>query len=76
MFDYLLKIRNPQVKIPAGISLKEVGRGQTFTLYRIDQDTELRSIGRWSGAALRRLRAIGPDPTIVIFPNGRDSDVR
>jgi len=37
-FDYLLEIRNPQVKMPTGISLNEVARGQTFTLYRIDQD--------------------------------------
>jgi hypothetical protein len=39
MFDYLLEIRNPQVTIPTGISLKEVERGQTFTLYRIDGGT-------------------------------------
>jgi hypothetical protein len=38
-FDYLLEIRDPHFEIPAGISLKEVGRGQTFTLYRIDQGT-------------------------------------
>ena len=38
-FDYLLEIRDPYFEIPAGISLKEVGRGQTFTLYRIDQGT-------------------------------------
>jgi hypothetical protein len=37
-FDYLLEIAKPQVKIPTGISLNEVGSGQTFTLYRIDQD--------------------------------------
>jgi hypothetical protein len=35
-FDYLLKIRSPQLNIPSDISLREVGRGQTFTLYRID----------------------------------------
>jgi len=38
-FDYLLEIGKPQVKIPAGISLKEVRRGQTFTLYKIQNDT-------------------------------------
>ena len=32
-FDYLLEIGDPEVKIPTGISLKEVGRGQTFILY-------------------------------------------
>jgi hypothetical protein len=37
-FNYLLEIQKPQVKVPTGISLNEVGRGQTFTLYRIDQD--------------------------------------
>jgi hypothetical protein len=37
-FDYLLEIRKPKVKFPTGISLHEVGRGRTFTLYRIDQD--------------------------------------
>jgi hypothetical protein len=37
-FDYLLEIRKPEVKFPTGISLNEVGRGRTFTLYRIDQD--------------------------------------
>jgi hypothetical protein len=38
-FDYLLEIGNPQVKIPPGISLKEIGRGQTFTLYQIRHGT-------------------------------------
>lgn len=76
LVDYLMEIRNPQIKIPIGISLKEVGRGQTFNLYLIDQGTEPRSIRRWSGAALRGLRAGPPDPTIVIFPNGRDADLR
>lgn len=38
-FDYLLEIDNPQFKIPPGISLKEIGRGQTFTLYRIHHST-------------------------------------
>jgi hypothetical protein len=37
-FDYLLEIAKPQVKIPIGISLNEVGSGQSFTLYRIDQN--------------------------------------
>jgi hypothetical protein len=36
-FDYLLEIRDPHVEIPPDISSKEVGRGQTFTLYRIDK---------------------------------------
>lgn len=36
-FDYLLEIRDPHFEIPAGISLNEIGHGQTFTLYRIDQ---------------------------------------
>lgn len=35
-FDYLLEIAEPQVKVPDGVSLTEVGGGQTFTLYRID----------------------------------------
>lgn len=38
-FDYLLEIRNPHVEIPTSVSLKEVGRGHTFILYRIDQHT-------------------------------------
>ncbi|HEY2452180.1 MAG TPA: hypothetical protein VGI71_06105 [Scandinavium sp.] len=76
LVDYLMEIRNPPVKIPTGISLKEVGRGQTFNLYRIGQGTEPQSIRRGSGAALRGLHAGPPDPTIVIFPNGRNDDVR
>jgi hypothetical protein len=76
IYDYLLEIRNPEVKIPAAISLKEVGHGQTFILYRIDKATEHRSNERWSGAALQRLPAIPPDPTIIVFPNGRESDKR
>jgi hypothetical protein len=76
MYDYLLEIRNPQVNIPAGVSLQEVGRGQTFTLYRIDQGTAHRLSEPWSGAALERLRASSPDPTVVVFPNGRESDTR
>jgi hypothetical protein len=35
-FDYLLEIQKPRVKIPSGVSLNEVGRGQTFALYRIN----------------------------------------
>jgi hypothetical protein len=35
-FDYLLEVEKPQATIPTGISLNEVKRGQTFTLYRID----------------------------------------
>jgi hypothetical protein len=38
-FDYLLEIGNPHVEIPTGFSLKEIGRGQTFALYRIERDT-------------------------------------
>jgi hypothetical protein len=75
-YDYLLEIRNPQVDIPAGVSLREVGHGRTFTLYRIDQSTAHRSSEPWSGAALERLRASSPDPTVVVFPNGRESDAR
>jgi hypothetical protein len=71
MYDYLLEIRNPQVDIPAGVSLQEVGHGRTFTLYRIDQGTAHRSSEPWSGAALE-----APDPTVVVFPNGRESDTR
>jgi hypothetical protein len=76
MYDYLLEIRNPQVDTPAGVSLQEVGHGRTFTLYRIDQGTAHRSSEPWSGAALERLRASSPDPTVVVFPNGRESDTR
>jgi hypothetical protein len=69
--------RNPKVNIPTGVSLKEVGQGRTFTLYRIDQGTEHRSSEPWSGAALRQLRASSPpDPTVVVFPNGREADMR
>lgn len=28
------------------------------------------------GAALRRLRASSPDPTVVVFPNGRETEMR
>jgi len=76
MYDYLLEIRNPQVDTPAGVSLQEIGHGRTFTLYRIDQGTAHRSSEPWSGAALEGLRASSPDPTVVVFPNGRESDTR
>ncbi len=76
MYDYLLEIRNPQVDIPADVPLQAVGHGRTFTLYRIDQGTAHRSSEPWSGAALERLRALSPDPTVVVFPNGRESDTR
>jgi hypothetical protein len=76
MYDYLLEIRNPQVDIPAGVSLQEVGRGRTFTLYRIDQGTAQRSSEPWSGAEVEELRAQSPDPTVIVFPNGRESDTR
>jgi hypothetical protein len=76
MYDYLLEIRNPQVEIPADVSLQEVGHGRTFTLYRINQGTAHRSSEPWTGAALERLRASSPDPTVVVFPNGRQSDTR
>jgi hypothetical protein len=36
-FGFLMEIRWPSVKIPAGISLEEIGRGRTFVLYRIEQ---------------------------------------
>jgi hypothetical protein len=75
-YDYLLEVRNPPVDIPAGVSLQEVGHGQTFTLYRIDQGTAHWSRKPWSGAALERLRISAPDPTVVVFPNGRGSDAR
>jgi hypothetical protein len=75
-YDYLLEIRNPQVDIPAGVSLQEVGHGRTFALYRINQDTDHQSSKPWSGAALERLRASSPDPTVVVFPNGRENDTR
>jgi hypothetical protein len=75
-YNYLLEIRNPPIDIPAGVSLEEVGRGRTFTLYRIDQRTAHQSSEPWSGAVLERLRASSPDPTVVVFPNGRDSDTR
>jgi hypothetical protein len=72
MYDYLLEIRNARVDIPAGVSLQEVDHGQTFTLYRIDRGTAHRSSEPWSGAALEKLRASTPDPTVVVFPNGRE----
>jgi len=75
-YDYLLEIRNPQTDIPVGVSLQQVGHGRTFTLYRIDQGTAHRSSEPWTGAALERLRTFSPDPTIVVFPNGRESDAR
>jgi hypothetical protein len=34
-YDYLLEVRHSPAKIPAGITLKEVKRGQTFALYEI-----------------------------------------
>jgi hypothetical protein len=71
MYDYLLEIRNPQVEMPADVSLQEVGHGRTFTLYRIDQGTAHRSSEPWSGAALEKLRTSSPDPKVVVFPNGR-----
>jgi len=37
-FDYLLEIQKPQVKIPTGVLLNEVGSGRTFDLYRVEQD--------------------------------------
>jgi hypothetical protein len=76
MYDYLLEIRNPQLDIPAGVSLQEVGHGRTFTLYRIDQGTAHRSSEPWSGAALERLHGSSPDPTVVVFPNGRENDTK
>jgi hypothetical protein len=76
MYDYLLEIRNSQLDIPAGVSLQEVGHGRTFTLYRIDQGTAQRSSEPWSGAALERLHDSSPDPTVVVFPNGRESDTK
>lgn len=36
-FDYLIAIRHPPLKIPAGITLKDIERGQTFVLYRIER---------------------------------------
>ena len=33
-FDYLV-IRQPPVKIPAGVTLDEIGDGQGFVLYHI-----------------------------------------
>ncbi len=38
-FDYLLEIGHPHVKIPTGFLLNDIGRGRTFTLYRIDRET-------------------------------------
>jgi hypothetical protein len=32
-----MEIRQPSVKIPAGITLEEIGRGRTSVLYRIKQ---------------------------------------
>ena len=75
-YDYLLEIRNPPVDIPAGVSLQEVSHGQTFTLYRIDQGTAHWSKKPWQSAALERLRASSPDPTVVVFPNGRENDTQ
>jgi hypothetical protein len=74
-YDYLLEIRKPRVDIPTGVSLQEVGYGRTFALYRIDEGTAHRSSEPWSGAALERLR-VPPDPTVVVFPNGRENDTR
>jgi hypothetical protein len=37
-FDYLLEVGKPQVKIPISVSLNEVGSGQSFILYRIEQN--------------------------------------
>jgi hypothetical protein len=34
-YDYLLEVRHSPANIPAGITLREVKRGQTYTLYQI-----------------------------------------
>ena len=39
-FDYLLEIRKAQIQMPSGMSLNEVARGQTFTLYSIEHNDE------------------------------------
>jgi hypothetical protein len=38
-FDYLLEIAKPDVEMPVGVSLNEVGSGESFVLYRIVQNT-------------------------------------
>jgi hypothetical protein len=38
-FDYLLEIGHPEFKIPVGLSLTEIRRGQTYILYKIDKDS-------------------------------------
>jgi hypothetical protein len=76
MYDYVLEIRNAQVDLPPGVSLQEVDRGRTFRLYRIDQGTAHRPREPWSGDSLETLRASPHDPTVVVFPNGRESDTR
>jgi hypothetical protein len=38
-YDYLVAVYRPPVRIPAGFTLREIKRGQTFVLYHIEQLT-------------------------------------